>query len=87
MPDQVPPEAKAERNQALRALSRAQTEAFAQRFEGQHLVVVIERGRHDRAMALADNYVRVPVVGDGLEIGTRARVRIDREGERRVARA
>lgn len=85
--DQVSPEAKAERNRALRELSHAQTEAFARRFEGQMLDAVIERGRHDRAVALADNYVRVPVVGEALEIGARARVRIDREGDRRVARA
>lgn len=84
MPDQVPPEVKAERNRRLRELSHAQTEAFAARFEGDPLDVVVERGRREHAMALADNYVRVPLVRGDLEVGQRGRVTIERHGDTRV---
>ena len=84
MPDQVPPQVKAARNKALRELSCAQTEAFSERAVGQVLDAVIENGRHDYPVALADNYVRVPLVRGDLEVGQRGRITVLREGDRRV---
>ncbi|MEM6296895.1 MAG: tRNA (N(6)-L-threonylcarbamoyladenosine(37)-C(2))-methylthiotransferase MtaB [Myxococcota bacterium] len=80
MPDQVEPAVKSRRNKALRDLSHAQTEAFAARFEGQTLDCVIEGGRRG-PVALADNYVRVPLRRGNLEVGSRGPVTIVREGE------
>lgn len=84
MPDQVPPPVKAERNKALRELSGVQTDAFAMRFEGQRLDAVIERGRHAYPMALADNYVRVPLVEGALEVGQRGSIELRRQGDQLV---
>ncbi len=84
MAGQVHPEVKAERNRRLRDLSQAQTEAFAEEFEGERIDVVVERGRREQAMALGDNYVRVPLVRGDLEVGQRGRVTIERHGDTRV---
>ncbi len=86
MPDQIDPAVKSSRNKALRDLSRAQTEAFAARFEGQTLDCVIEGGRRG-PVALADNYVRVPLRRGSLEVGARGPVTIVREGELLVGHA
>ncbi len=87
MPDQVPPPVKSQRNKALRELSSGQTDAFARRFVGETLDAVIERGSHGRRIALADNYVRVPLVGGELEVGARGPVRIVARGEQLVGEA
>ncbi|MCR9160345.1 MAG: tRNA (N(6)-L-threonylcarbamoyladenosine(37)-C(2))-methylthiotransferase MtaB [Nannocystaceae bacterium] len=84
MPDQVPPAVKAARNKALRELSHRQTEAFAAGFEGQSLDAVIERGRGAHPMALADNYVRVPLVEGRPSVGERTTVDIERRDDSRV---
>lgn len=84
MPDQVPPEVKSARNKALRELSQAQTEAFLERTVGQVLDAVIEGGRHEFPVALADNYVRVPLVRGDLDVGQRGPITVLREGGRRV---
>ncbi len=86
MPDQVSPQTKAARNEALRSLSRAQTEAFAASFEGQTLDAVIERGKQT-PVALFDNYVRVPLVAGDVPVGHRGPVTIRRQGETRVGEA
>lgn len=62
--DQVPPEVKKERSQRLRALGRAKKRAFAERFLGRSLPVLLE-GKRDKARdllsGLTDNYLRVYV--------------------------
>jgi threonylcarbamoyladenosine tRNA methylthiotransferase MtaB len=63
-PDQVHPEAKKARSQRLRALGRAKKRAFAERFLGRSLDILLE-GKRDRARhllsGLTENYLRVHV--------------------------
>ena len=61
-PDQVPPAAKKERSQRLRALGQAKKQAFAERFIGRDLDILLE-GKRDkerrRLSGLTGNYMRV----------------------------
>jgi threonylcarbamoyladenosine tRNA methylthiotransferase MtaB len=63
-PDQVPPGAKKERSQRLRELGRAKKKAFAERFIGRELTVLLE-GKCDKVRqlrsGLTENYMRVYV--------------------------
>jgi threonylcarbamoyladenosine tRNA methylthiotransferase MtaB len=63
-PDQVHPTAKKERSQRLRALGRAKKEAFAARFIGRRLAVLLEGKRaktRQLLSGLTENYMRVHV--------------------------
>jgi threonylcarbamoyladenosine tRNA methylthiotransferase MtaB len=57
MPDNVSPLAKQHRVQRLRALSRAKSYAFRQRFVGQRVTATAEKSRRG-VCGLSDNYVR-----------------------------
>jgi threonylcarbamoyladenosine tRNA methylthiotransferase MtaB len=63
-PDQVHPEAKKARSQRLRAVGQAKTQAFARRFVGRRLEILLE-GKRDktghRLSGLSTNYLRVHV--------------------------
>ena len=62
--DQVHPAAKRERSQRLRALGRAKKKAFAERFLGRELAILLE-GKRDKARrllsGLTENYIRIHV--------------------------
>jgi threonylcarbamoyladenosine tRNA methylthiotransferase MtaB len=63
-PDQVHPAAKKERSQRLRALGQAKKEAFARRFIGRRLAVLLEGKRAKTTQLLSgltENYMRVHV--------------------------
>jgi threonylcarbamoyladenosine tRNA methylthiotransferase MtaB len=63
-PDQVHPAAKKARSQRLRALGRAKKVAFARRFLGRELAILLEgkRGHTPQALSgLTENYLRVHV--------------------------
>jgi threonylcarbamoyladenosine tRNA methylthiotransferase MtaB len=61
-PDQLPPAAKKERSQRLRALGQAKKQAFAERFIGRELNILLE-GKRDKERrllsGLTGNYLRV----------------------------
>ena len=63
-PDQVDPAAKKERSQRLRQLGQAKKKAFAARFLGRELAILLE-GKRDKARqllsGLTENYLRVHV--------------------------
>jgi len=63
-PDQVHPAAKKERSQRLRALGQAKRRAFAERFLGDTVQILLE-GKREKARqllsGLTDNYIRVHV--------------------------
>jgi threonylcarbamoyladenosine tRNA methylthiotransferase MtaB len=63
-PDQVHPVAKKERSQRLRELGQAKKKAFAERFVGQELPILLE-GKRDKERrllsGLTENYMRVHV--------------------------
>jgi threonylcarbamoyladenosine tRNA methylthiotransferase MtaB len=63
-PDQVHPAAKKERSQRLRQLGQAKKKAFAARFLGRELAILLE-GKRDKARqllsGLTENYIRVHV--------------------------
>jgi threonylcarbamoyladenosine tRNA methylthiotransferase MtaB len=63
-PGQVHPAAKKERSQRLRQLGRTKKEAFAARFLGRELAILLE-GKRDKARqllsGLTENYIRVHV--------------------------
>jgi threonylcarbamoyladenosine tRNA methylthiotransferase MtaB len=67
MPDQVSEEEKKRRTQRLRALGAAKRRAFAERFLGKTLEVLVEE-RQDREtrhlVGFSDNYIPVAVRGD-----------------------
>ena len=64
MPDQVPAQAKKERNHALRALSERKRAEFAAAQVGSRLEVVLETGEDGRRYGLSDNYLQVDVAGE-----------------------
>jgi threonylcarbamoyladenosine tRNA methylthiotransferase MtaB len=88
-PDQLPPATIAARAQALRRLGAAQRRAFAQRFVGTELDVLVESGRDPETGRLAGysrNYVRVLVDGPAALVNTELRVRAAaRRGDRLLA--
>jgi threonylcarbamoyladenosine tRNA methylthiotransferase MtaB len=63
-PDQVHPIAKKERSQRLRALGQAKKRAFAERFLGNTVDILLE-GKRDKVRqllsGLTENYIRVHV--------------------------
>jgi threonylcarbamoyladenosine tRNA methylthiotransferase MtaB len=62
MPDQVPPPAKAERAEAMRAVASASDRSFRQRFVGRTMRVLWESSRREAGpvwSGLTDNYLRV----------------------------
>jgi threonylcarbamoyladenosine tRNA methylthiotransferase MtaB len=63
-PDQVHPAATKERSRRLRELGRAKKIAFATRFMGRELAVLLEGGRNNTRQVLSgltENYIRVQV--------------------------
>ena len=69
MPGQVPGPVAKERAAQLRSLGEQKQQAFARRFVGRELQVVVEGGRQDgRCKGLSENYLQVSFPGPpGLE--------------------
>jgi threonylcarbamoyladenosine tRNA methylthiotransferase MtaB len=81
LPGQVPAEVKAERSRRLRALGHRLACAYAERFVGGALTVLVEREAGDRPGRVeghSENYIRVRLPGGRERIGELVPVRIVR---------
>ena len=80
MKDQVPEQAKKERNEAIRMLAKRKNFSFRKKNEGTILRVVVESKSDERGEALTgltDNYIRVAIAGLAEEnIGKEIHVKV-----------
>lgn len=79
LPDQVEPSVKEERSRRMRALGRRLAQAYAGRFVGQELTVVVERevaGKKGYVEGHSENYLLVSLSGGPELVGRLVPVRI-----------
>ncbi|KIH76651.1 threonylcarbamoyladenosine tRNA methylthiotransferase MtaB [Geoalkalibacter ferrihydriticus] len=83
MPDQVPAAVAKERAARLRALGEEKTRAFAQRFVGRELEVIVEGGGNaEGRKGLSRNYLQVAFPGSDALVGQAVQVKITGLNER-----
>lgn len=76
MPDQIPAPIAKERAARLRTLGEEKTRAFAARFVGRELDVVVEAGEGAMRKGLTRHYLTVSFAGDEHLVGKAVRVRV-----------
>ncbi len=82
MEGSVEPRVRHERSAILRELGRRKRKAFAARFEGRILPVLLEhRGSPGTIVGLTENYLRVSIPAEGVEPNQTVPVRIVQAGE------